>query len=145
MIAIDTNILLRYLLDDGEQQSPKARQLITGDVEVLVTDVVLSETIWVLTGKRYNLPRKSVIDVIHALFAERNIKFEDSQAVWRALKDFTNATPIKIKGKRKQADFPDTLILNKAIRYGELNNIKISQLFTFDGAAQEIDGIIEPQ
>jgi predicted nucleic acid-binding protein len=144
MIAIDTNVLLRYILDDDVKQSPKAKHLIMGSCDVLVTDIVLSETIWVLTGKRYNLSRNGVVDLIHALFAERNLKFEDPQSVWCALKDFTNAPPIKVKGKTKQADFPDTLIINKAIRYGKLKGTKITQLFTFDKAAQEINGAFEP-
>ncbi len=44
MIAIDTNVLLRYLLDDDPQQSPKATALIKSGKPVLITDVVLVET-----------------------------------------------------------------------------------------------------
>lgn len=144
MIAIDTNILLRYLLQDDETQAVKATKLISGAEAVLVTDVVLTETIGTLKGKRYNLSRDRIIDVIHALFAEPNIQFEDGQAVWGALKDFTNATPIKTKGKTKQADFPDALIVNKALRFGQLNNNEVSAIFTFDKAALEIMGTKYP-
>ena len=84
------------------------------------------------------------MDVIHALFAEPNIQFEDAQAVWCALKDFVNAAPIKVKGKVKQADFPDALIINKAKRYGELNNMQVTTLYTSDNAALEINGTSEP-
>ena len=45
MIAIDTNVLLRYLLDDEQTQAKKATKLIKGEEIVLVTDVVLVETI----------------------------------------------------------------------------------------------------
>ena len=72
-----------------------------------------------------------------ALFAEPNLVFEDGQAVWGALKDFTNAKPIKSGGKTKQADFPDVLIVNKAKRYGQLNKNEVSAIFTFDIAALE--------
>jgi predicted nucleic-acid-binding protein len=144
MIAIDTNVLLRYLLDDDAQQSQKAKKLINGQQTVLITDVVLTETIWVLKGKRYQVSKDNIVDVIHALFAEPNIQFEDAQAVWCALKDFVNAAPIKVKGKVKQADFPDALIINKAKRYGELNNMQVTTLYTFDKAALEINGTSEP-
>jgi predicted nucleic-acid-binding protein len=144
MIAIDTNVLLRYLLDDDAQQSQKAKTLINGRQTVLITDVVLTETIWVLKGKRYQVSKDNIVDVIHALFAEPNIQFEDAQAVWCALKDFVNAAPIKVKGKVKQADFPDALIINKAKRYGELNNMQVTTLYTFDKAALEINGTSEP-
>lgn len=144
MIAIDTNVLLRYLLQDDAKQAAKTNKLILGIEEVLITDVVLTETIWTLKGKRYGLSKEQIVDVIHALFAESNIKFEDGFAVWGALKDFMNAKPIKAGGKTKQADFPDALIVNKAKRYGQLNKIEISAIYTFDKAALEIDGTKEP-
>lgn len=144
MIAIDTNVLLRYLLQDDAKQAAKANSLILGTEEVLITDVVLTETIWTLKGKRYGLSKEQIIDVIHALFAESNIKFEDGYAVWGALKDFMNAKPIKAGGKTKQADFPDALIVNKAKRHGQLNKTEISAIYTFDKAALEIDGTEEP-
>jgi len=144
MIAIDTSVLLRYLLQDDEKQANKASKLILGTQAVLVTDVVLTETIWTLKGKRYNLGKAQIIDVIHALFAEPNLTFEDAQAVWGALKDFTNAKLIKSGGKIKQADFPDTLIVNKAKRYGQIKKSEISAIYTFDKAALEIDGTEQP-
>jgi len=144
MIAIDTNVLLRYLLQDDERQANKATKLILGTESVLITDVVLTETIWTLKGKRYNLSKEQIIDVIYALFAEPNIAFEDGQAVWGALKDFSNAKPIKSGGKTKQADFPDALIVNKAKRHGQLTKNEVSTVYTFDKAALEIDGTKEP-
>ena len=144
MIAIDTNVLLRYLLQDDPIQAGKSQKLVNGSQKVLITDVVLTETIWVLTGKRYQLPKDKIVDVIHALFAEGNIQFEDPQAVWCALKDYVNAPIIKIKGKTKQADFADALIINKALRYGQINNIEVHPIYTFDKAAQEIAGTKEP-
>ena len=144
MIAVDTNVLLRYLIKDNQVQAEKSQKLINGSQKVLITDVVISETIWVLTGKRYQLPKDKIVDVIHALFAEKNILFEDPQAVWCALKDYVNAPPIKVKGKTKQADFPDALIINKAKRYGQINNIKVHPIYTFDKGAQEIEGTEEP-
>lgn len=144
MIAIDTNVLLRYLLQDDEKQANKAAKLILSTQSVLVTDVVLTETIWTLKGKRYNLSKEQIIDVVYALFAEPNLTFEDGQAVWGALKDFTNAKPIKSGGKTKQADFPDALIVNKAKRYGQLNKDEVSTIYTFDKAALQIDGTEQP-
>lgn len=43
MIAVDTNVLLRHVLQDDEQQSPLATRLIEQHGKVLVTDVVLIE------------------------------------------------------------------------------------------------------
>jgi predicted nucleic-acid-binding protein len=47
MLAIDTNILVRYLTGDHPKQSPRARTLIDGN-DVFVSDTVMLETEWVL-------------------------------------------------------------------------------------------------
>ncbi|WP_263079353.1 type II toxin-antitoxin system VapC family toxin [Endozoicomonas sp. Mp262] len=143
MIAIDTNVLLRYLLDDDRQQSPKADRLVNGPQKVLITDIVLVETLWTLRGKKYNLDKTRLIDVIHQLFAEPNLCFEDGQTVWRALHDYRLATPVKVGSKRKTADFPDALIINKAAYCTKLPET-LKGVYTFDKAALMIDGACEP-
>ena len=143
MIAIDTNVLLRYLLDDDKQQSPKADKLINGQHTVLITDIVLVETLWTLRGKKYNLNKNQLIAVIQQLFAEPNIRFEDGQTVWRALNDYRLATPVKVGSKRKTADFPDALIINKATCCTKPPET-LAGVYTFDKAAQKIDGAYEP-
>lgn len=144
MIAIDTNVLLRYLLQDDPTQSKQAAALITGDEDALITDVVLVETLWTLKGKRYNLKKESILKVINSLFEEPTIKFEDGQTIWRALNDYKNATPVKSGGKKKEADFPDALIINKA-RFAISNaGLKFKGVYTFDVAAQGISGALKP-
>ncbi len=144
MIAVDTNVLLRYLLDDDATQSKKAAAIITGNTNVLVTDIVLTETIWTLKGKKYNLAKESIIQVINTLFAEPNIIFEDGQTVWRALSDYKQAKIIKVGNKRKEADFPDTLIANKAVYVASRLNEELHGVYTFDLALQTIPGTRKP-
>ena len=144
MIAVDTNVLLRYLLDDDAKQSKKASAIITGSANVLITDIVLTETIWTLKGKKYKLDKELIIKVINTLFAEPNIIFEDGQTVWRALSDYTKAKSIKVGNKRKEADFPDALIINKAQYIANKLNDELDGVYTFDIASQEIPGTREP-
>lgn len=144
MIAVDTNVLLRYLLDDDKVQSRKAEVLIRGTSPVLITDVVLSETIWTLKGKKYKLDKEGVIRVVNALFEEPNIRFEDGQTVWKALGDFKRADPVKVRGKKKQADFSDALIVNKAKFQTQLTQEFFRGVYTFDVAAQQIPGARKP-
>jgi predicted nucleic-acid-binding protein len=144
MIAIDTNILLRYLLDDDPRQSKKATNLIQGPQKILITDVVLVETVWTLKGKKYNQGKDGIIKVITALFEEANIYFEDGQTIWRALVDFKNAKSVKVGSKHKSADFPDALIVNKA-QYASKNlGETLAGIYTFDVAAQELPGTKTP-
>ena len=144
MIAVDTNVLLRYLLDDDAKQSKKASAIITGSANVLITDIVLTETIWTLKGKKYKLDKESIIKVINTLFAEPTIIFEDGQTVWRALSDYTKAKSIKVGNKRKEADFSDALIVNKAQYIANKLNDELDGVYTFDIASQEIPGTREP-
>ncbi|PJE79887.1 hypothetical protein CI610_01111 [invertebrate metagenome] len=143
MIAIDTHVLLRYLLDDDKHQSPKADKLINGQHTVLVTDIVLVEALWTLRGKKYNLSKSQLVTVVQQLFAEPNIRFEDGQTVWRALNDYRLAAPVKVGSKRKRADFPDALIINKA-SYCVKHPEQLDGVYTFDKAALVINGVVEP-
>lgn len=103
MNAIDSNVLLRYLLHDDPDQSRKARRAIARE-PVLVGDVVLAETLWVLSGGRYRATKEDLIKVINALFEDRQIRFERPQVVWQAFWDYQSS----------DADFQDALIMRKA-------------------------------
>ena len=140
MIAIDTNVLLRYLLGDNQNQAAKASNLINGKDTVLVTDVVLVETYWTLRGKKYQLKKPDLITVIQALFKEPNIRFENNQVVWVALHDYRNTKAVS----GKEADFPDALILNKAKSIAAEQTGNLSGFYTFDKAAQLLPGAQTP-
>ncbi len=144
MIAIDTNVLLRYLLDDDKNQSRRASALIKGGEEVLITDVVLAETTWTLKGQRYGLGKEAIVRVINALFEEASIFFEDDQTVWRAVNDYKNAKTVKSGGKKKEADFSDALIVNKALHTAKETGNEFNGAYTFDVAAQQIQGAEKP-
>jgi predicted nucleic-acid-binding protein len=136
VIAIDTNVLLRYLLEDDPVQSTKAAKLIGDNRTVLVTDVVLVETIWTLKGRKYQLDKPELISVLKALFQEPNIRFEDGQATWVALDQYR---------KSNGADFADALIVNKAkLTASKLNEV-FEGTYTFDKAAQKLPGAKEPK
>ncbi len=140
MIAIDTNVLLRYLLEDDVDQSSKANHLIANKGKVLITDAVLVETIWTLRGKKYQLSKSDLIGVVQALFQESNIRFENGQVVWLSLNDYRNAKPVK----GKEADFSDALIVNKARYIADNQGYSFGGVYTFDRAAQKIPGAKAP-
>ena len=138
MIAIDTNVLLRYLLDDDPLQSAKARRLIAKADDILITDAVLVELIWTLTGKRYQLTRDDVTSTVTALFHERSFSFEDNSVVWRALCDYRDAKLVRRGGKKLFVDFSDALIANKASALTAGLGMFFEGFFTFDRAAQTL-------
>lgn len=142
MIAIDTNVLLRYLLWDDIVQAKLADKLINAEKKVLITDIVLVESIWTLKGKKYKLNKEDIISMVSALFEENNICFENSQVIWHTLNDYINAKNIKVGNKNNHADFADALIVNKAKYYAIQNNKELEGVYTFDKAAQLLDGMI---
>ncbi|MYB26050.1 MAG: type II toxin-antitoxin system VapC family toxin [Candidatus Dadabacteria bacterium] len=131
MIAVDTNVLLRYLLNDDAVQSDIATNLIEGGDTVLITDVVLAETLWTLSGKRYRLNKYQLAGVVLGLFEESNIRFEDGLTVWTALNDYLESD---------RTDFADSLIINKARAVAKAQGSSFSGSYTFDKAAQKIRG-----
>lgn len=66
---VDTNIVLRYLLDDDAVQSPQAREAVDAGCEVTVE--VLFEVVYVLHG-HYGVPRAKVSDALIELLEEVN-------------------------------------------------------------------------
>lgn len=140
MIAIDTNVLLRYLLQDDPRQSRKATALLTGEEDVLVTHVVLSETIWTLCGKKYNATQTDVSVMVRALFEEPRIVFENAKTVWRTLSDYINTN----ETRRAAIDFPDALILNCAKQTAVQSSVEFNGFYTFDKAAQRLPGARAP-
>ena len=145
MIAIDTNILLRYLLQDDNKQAQKASSLIMGRERVLVTDIVLVETLWTLKGKKYNAGKEDLQRVVDNLFKEPNIEFEDSQTIWRALYQFRNSRAVRVGSRKKDVDFADILILEKSRFDCNQKSKAFKAMYSFDVAAQQIDGIEEPR
>lgn len=79
-----------------------------------------------------------------AVFAEPNIIFEDGQTVWRALSDYKQAKIIKTGNKRKEADFPDAIIVNKAAYVANRLNEELHGVYTFDLALHTIPGTRKP-
>jgi predicted nucleic-acid-binding protein len=144
LIAIDTNVLLRYLLWDDEAQATKAKLLINGPEPVLLTDIVLVETVWTLTGKKYQLDKDNLLALLNSLFEEPNLFFEDGQTVWRAINDYRQAKPVKVGGKQNSASFPDAFIVNKGKLCIAQKRESYGGVYTFDIVAQQIPGTKRP-
>lgn len=144
MIAIDTNVLLRHLLDDDSAQSRKDHTLIQNEGAVLITDVVLAETVWTLQGKKYNAAKDNIIAVINSLLAEPNIIFENRQVIWAALNDYRTAKMVKPAGKNKTAGFADALIVRKSHFIADQSGQALASFYTFDRAALELIDAREP-
>jgi len=144
MIAVDTNVLLRRLLDDDIDQTERARRLFERMESVLVTDVVLAETIWTLKGKRYRAGRDDLVAVVMGLLEEPNVVFESRQAVWSAVNDFIDAPPVRTADGTRTADLADALVVNKARITAQRRGEPYGGTYTYDQAALALTGTKQP-
>ena len=131
MIAFDTNVLLRLLLDDEEAQSRQVesivRQIGEARDRILLPDIVLCELYWVLRSV-YGLPKADVIITFQRLLAAEDFAFMDRRAVSQSLKSYENGT----------ADFSDYLIGQSATVEGATTT------YTFDRALRRTAGFSHP-
>lgn len=91
MIGIDTNLLLRLLLDDDPGQNPRIdalfEQYARTPESVLIIDVVLAETIWTLRTV-YAQPKPAQVAAIRGLLSQPAFAFEQRSVVEQALATF---------------------------------------------------------
>ena len=98
MLLIDANYILRYLLNDNEQQAEEARKIIeTENVEILIE--VLAEVMYVLEGV-YEIERNKACEGIIKLINYNNVSIKNEKVVKSALKIYSN----------KKIDFIDTIL-----------------------------------
>ncbi len=144
MIAVDTSVLLRYLLHDDEAQAARADAVFAAGETVLITDVVLAETVWTLAGRKYRLGRAELAAVLERLFSEPNVRFEDDQVVWRALQAYRSAGTADEAGAAKGAGFADALIVFKAQRAAADSGEALTGVCTFDAAMGRLPHAVSP-
>lgn len=127
MIGLDTNVLVRHLVQDDPGQSRKATQVITKqctrDDPGFINRVVLCELVWVLESA-YGYSKDTIVPVLEKLLRTSQLKIEDVQAAWTAFRMYQ-------KGK---ADFADCLL-------GATNRIGGCEwTVTFDQPASKLEG-----
>lgn len=103
MIGADTNVLIRYFVQDDPEQSAAATKYIEdycskGDV-IFINHIVMCEIVWVLQ-RCYHLNKAAIGQVIEQILRTAQFKIQSPTIIWQALKDY----------KAGDADFADYLI-----------------------------------
>ncbi len=118
MIALDTNVLIRYAVWDDPEQAEAAAVLLESLTPVnpgFICREVLVETAWVLE-RSYRLSRHQVANILENLILAASLVIEASDDVMRVLPGY----------RRGEIDFADMMILAAARRTGA------GALYTFD-------------
>ena len=106
MIAVDTNVLVRFLVRDDAGQAARAAELIQSS-EIWISKTVLLETEWVLRSL-FDFSPQRVAGALRALAGLETIFLEDAGAVAKALNwfeqglDYADALHLASAGNAKQ-------------------------------------------
>ena len=126
MIGLDSNVVVRYIVQDDEKQALLATEFIetecTQSSPGFISHIVLCEVIWVLKSC-YSASKAQLLGLVENLLQIRQLQLEYPEVVWQALRLFRSS----------KADFSDVLIyvLNS-------NRYECQYTATFDAKAAEL-------
>ena len=125
MKGLDTNVVLRLLLEDDPEQTTRARAVVRRESAVQkcwINRVVLCEVVWVLESA-YRYRREQIGDAVQALLLSDDLTLEQRDVIRSALYAF----------RTSRADFSDCLL-------GMSNGLHgCERTLTFDQKAAELD------
>lgn len=127
MIGLDTNVLVRYIMQDDSKQSSLATRIVeslSAEVPGFVPLVAIVELAWVLSSA-YELGRNQLVEAFEALLRTKELVVERGEIVWKALRLF----------QRAPGDFADCLIACSAEAAG------CAKTMTFDRGAVKGGGM----
>jgi predicted nucleic-acid-binding protein len=111
MIALDTNVLVRYIVEDDPQQAPAAVALIERALRreepIFIPQIVLCELVWVLSFA-YRFKRGAIAAVLQHLRRGAQLVLEGADDVKRAIDAYASGG----------GDFADYLIAERAVANG---------------------------
>ncbi len=88
MIGLDTNVLIRYIVQDDPAQSRKASAFIAARISAetpgYINAVVLCEVVWVLK-RAYHYDKKIICGIVRQILQTRELVVEESDAARQAL------------------------------------------------------------
>lgn len=128
MIGIDTNVLVRFVMQDDPKQAAQATKLIEGlreEAGAFVSVVVLVEMVWVFESV-YELTRAQICSALHTLLDVDVFKVDRAAIVAAAIRAYEKST----------ADFADCMIARISAQAG------CSETFTFDRKAAKSGGMV---
>lgn len=89
MKLVDTNILLRYLLNDHPDMSARAKEILL-DGEVKVLTQVVAEVVYVLGGV-YRVARPEITTALRKVFSLDTVRLENREIVLLAIEEYAES------------------------------------------------------
>lgn len=126
MISLDTNVLVRVLIDDPKNasQNESARAIAIRYKQLYITQIVQAELYWVL-AKCYKFSKEAILVALGEMLTNEAFKLENPELFDQALHLY----------KTHKADFADVLILINSKHH------EAKVVFTFDKAFAKLQGV----
>lgn len=103
MKALDTNLLVRFLIADDLEQAEKVKEIFeaaeNSETVFIISTVVVLELIWVLSAV-YECTRSNILDALEQLCMVPILRFENPDLIYRLVNH----------GRMDNIDLPDLLI-----------------------------------
>ncbi|MFN3761729.1 MAG: PIN domain-containing protein [Anaerolineae bacterium] len=131
--VVDANVILRFLLDDHPEQSPRSRELLRrvrdGEETVILPEVVVSDIIWTLRSF-YHWPAEQIRTFVRSLLTLKGVRGVRREVLLQALDIFTECN----------VDFSDALIAAEMLWTGQ------EEIYSYDRDFDRISGLrrLEP-
>ena len=123
MIALDTNALVRMLIEDDQNQATKVQEVVSfaekKSLQIIILSEVLIETVWVLETV-YACAREEISQFLEILISTSTFTCPDSTVIRSAIQQY-----------KKGGDFADLVIVGQA-RYHQAK-----MFFSFDKKLQK--------
>lgn len=124
MIALDTNALVRMLIEDDKNQAKIVQDVVTfaeiNSLQIIILSEVLIETVWVLESV-YRCNRKDISQFLEVLISTSTFTVPDSPVVRNAIHQY-----------KKRGDFADLVIVGQAKQH------MAKKFFSFDKGLQKL-------
>ncbi|HEX8857626.1 MAG TPA: PIN domain-containing protein [Actinomycetes bacterium] len=118
---VDTNILVRHLTGDPPEQAARATKFLAAADDLLLTDLVLAEVVYVLESF-YQVPRRRVAELARAVIAFPAMVVLDAPMLLRALEVY----------EVDRLDFAEAYLVAQAERSG------VGVVASFDSAIDRV-------
>jgi len=131
--VLDANVILRFLLADHPDQSPRCWALMArirdGEEKVFLPEVVVSDVVWTLKSF-YHWPADRIRQFVEALLLADGVQMDRKPLMLKALHLFAD----------RNIDFSDALIAAEMLQTGQ------AEIYSYDRDFDRITGIrrVEP-
>lgn len=128
MPGLDTNVLVRWIVDDDPRQATRVQKLFEEVREtrspLFVPSTVMLELEWVLRS-RYKFDKSTILSAFNALLETQELEFQDEPALERALSSY----------RQSSADFADCM------HAGQCGSAGRTPMITFDDTAARLPNV----